>query len=148
VADNGLTFEAVSEQQELPHLIKRPTNIGLFRFSSVTWNAHRIHYDKDWAQHEGYPDVLVQAHLHGSYLTQMVMDWIGPTGILSKISWRNRRFATPQNTLTCKGRVVKKFTVGSDRFVECEIWEENEEGEVCASGMATVLLPSITEGSN
>lgn len=137
-----LYYEDVEEGTEVPALVKRPTPITLFRYSAVTWNPHRIHYDKDWAQHEGYPDVLVQAHLHGAYLTQMLMDWIGPSGLLRKLSWSNRRFAIPGDTLTCKGRVTRKDVADGQNCLECEIWEENQQGEVCVTGSALVALPS------
>src|SRR5262249_54963751 len=77
----ALYFEDVAEGDALPQLMKRPTALAIFRYSAVTWNSHRIHYDTAWARKEGYPDVLVQAHMHGAYLTQLVMDWIGPSGI-------------------------------------------------------------------
>lgn len=35
----------------------------LFRFSALTYNAHRIHYDKDYATGEGYPDIVVHGPL-------------------------------------------------------------------------------------
>ena len=36
----------------------------LFRFSALTYNAHRIHYDRDWATGvEGYPGLLVHGPL-------------------------------------------------------------------------------------
>ena len=36
----------------------------LFRFSALTYNAHRIHYDRDYATRvEGYPGLLVQGPL-------------------------------------------------------------------------------------
>jgi 3-methylfumaryl-CoA hydratase len=36
----------------------------LFRFSALTYNAHRIHYDRDYArQAEGYPGLLVHGPL-------------------------------------------------------------------------------------
>ncbi|MFQ5879696.1 MAG: acyl dehydratase [Dehalococcoidia bacterium] len=137
-----LYFEDVEEGTEIPPLVKQPTTIALFRYSAVTWNPHRIHYDKEWAQYEGYPHVLVQAHLHGAYLTQMVMEWIGPTGILRQFSWSNRRYAVPGDTLTCKGRVTEKYVADDQHFVKCEIWEENQKGEVCAPGTALVVLPA------
>jgi 3-methylfumaryl-CoA hydratase len=41
-----------------------PGPVDLFRFSAVTFNAHRIHYDAHYAQHvEGYPDLVV----HGPF---------------------------------------------------------------------------------
>jgi 3-methylfumaryl-CoA hydratase len=36
----------------------------LFRFSALTYNAHRIHYDRDYARHvEGYPGLLTHGPL-------------------------------------------------------------------------------------
>ena len=35
----------------------------LFRFSALTYNAHRIHYDHDYTRLEGYPDLVVHGPL-------------------------------------------------------------------------------------
>jgi 3-methylfumaryl-CoA hydratase len=41
-----------------------PTPVDLFRFSAVTFNSHRIHYDNPYAtQEEGYPGLVV----HGPF---------------------------------------------------------------------------------
>ena len=43
----------------------------LFRFSALTYNAHRIHYDRDYAtQAEGYPDLVV----HGPLLALLALE--------------------------------------------------------------------------
>jgi 3-methylfumaryl-CoA hydratase len=45
--------------------------VQLFRFSALTHNAHRIHYDRDYARDvEGYPGLVV----HGPYLATLLMD--------------------------------------------------------------------------
>jgi hydroxyacyl-ACP dehydratase HTD2-like protein with hotdog domain len=44
-----LCFEDVKPGVALTPLVKRPTTVQLFRFSAVTWNAHRIHFDKPYA---------------------------------------------------------------------------------------------------
>ena len=40
-----------------------PTEVALFRFSALTYNAHRIHYDRPYAEAEGYPALVVHAPL-------------------------------------------------------------------------------------
>jgi 3-methylfumaryl-CoA hydratase len=35
----------------------------LFRFSAITYNAHRIHYDQEYAASEGYPGLVVHGPL-------------------------------------------------------------------------------------
>lgn len=37
--------------------------VVLFRFSALTYNAHRIHYDRTYAQCEGHPDLVVHGPL-------------------------------------------------------------------------------------
>lgn len=46
-----------------------PTTVELFRFSSVTFNAHRIHYDVPYAmEEEGYPGLVVHGPLTATRL--------------------------------------------------------------------------------
>lgn len=48
-----------------------PTPAMLFRYSALTFNAHRIHYDVDFCrQHEGYPDLVV----HGPLTATLLLD--------------------------------------------------------------------------
>jgi hydroxyacyl-ACP dehydratase HTD2-like protein with hotdog domain len=134
---NELFFEDVKVGAAVTPLVTHPTTAQLFRFSAVTWNAHRIHYDKPYAMTEGYPDVLVQAHLHGSFLLQMMADWAGPRGRVTNFRWQNRGIAIPGDTLTCTGKVIS----AKDGVVECEIEERNQKNELCASGLARAQLP-------
>jgi 3-methylfumaryl-CoA hydratase len=53
-------------------MVWRPDEVELFRFSAATSNAHRIHYDRDYARgHEGYPDLVVQGPLVASKLARL-----------------------------------------------------------------------------
>ncbi|MBT8487214.1 MAG: MaoC family dehydratase N-terminal domain-containing protein [Gemmatimonadetes bacterium] len=45
--------------------------VTLFRFSALTFNGHRIHYDRRFAQEvEGYPDLVV----HGPLIALLLLD--------------------------------------------------------------------------
>jgi len=49
-----------------------PDTVLLFRFSALTFNAHRIHYDRPYAlEEEGYPGLVV----HGP-LTAVMLAWM------------------------------------------------------------------------
>jgi 3-methylfumaryl-CoA hydratase len=48
-----------------------PTTPLLFRYSALTFNAHKIHYDREYARtQEGYPGLVV----HGPLLATLLMD--------------------------------------------------------------------------
>jgi 3-methylfumaryl-CoA hydratase len=49
----------------------QPETSLLFRYSALTFNSHRIHYDRDYAvKEEGYPGLVV----HGPLLATLLMD--------------------------------------------------------------------------
>jgi 3-methylfumaryl-CoA hydratase len=55
-----------------------PDPVLLFRYSALTFNAHRIHYDRDYAQNsEGYPDLIVHGPLQATLLLNQVARSLG-----------------------------------------------------------------------
>lgn len=51
--------------------------VVLFRFSALTYNAHRIHYDRPYALSEGYPDLVI----HGPLQALLMGEVIRRTGV-------------------------------------------------------------------
>ncbi len=50
-----------------------PDPVLLFRFSALTFNAHRIHYDRPYATDvAGYPGLIVQAPLIAVLLAELI----------------------------------------------------------------------------
>jgi len=137
-----LWFEDVEIGDEIPSLTKKPTTVQLVQFLAVTWHWHRIHFDKPFALSDGAPDVIVQARLMGSFLAQMLTGWIRERGTIRRIKYRSQIMTTPSDTLTCKGRVVKKYVHNENHCLDCEIFIENQRGEIVMPGSATVILPS------
>lgn len=143
-----LYFEDVAVGDRTTALDFRPSNVTLFRFSAVTWNAHRIHYDKDYAALEGYPDVLVQSHLHGCFLAQAALSWTQGSGVLRRFRWENRAVAIPGDTLRCEGIVTGRHQrEGGTGMIDLELTEVNQTGHLCAPAWATLALPSRTAGN-
>ena len=44
----------------------------LFRFSALTFNAHRIHYDHNWVREEGYSDLVVHGPLQALMMGELI----------------------------------------------------------------------------
>ncbi|MCP3730618.1 acyl-CoA dehydrogenase [Sphingomonas sp. MG17] len=48
-----------------------PDPVMLFRYSALTFNSHRIHYDRDYARsEEGYPSLVI----HGPLIATLLLD--------------------------------------------------------------------------
>jgi 3-methylfumaryl-CoA hydratase len=55
-----------------------PVRPLLFRYSALTFNAHRIHYDLPYASgEEGYPDLVVHGPLTATLLADLAADGLG-----------------------------------------------------------------------
>ncbi|WP_069132018.1 MaoC family dehydratase N-terminal domain-containing protein [Rhodohalobacter halophilus] len=68
----------------------KPSSIQLFRYSALTFNSHRIHYDQDYAREmEGYPNVVV----HAPFLVLLMIDAFSSKAdgkVISEIRYENR----------------------------------------------------------
>lgn len=125
----------------------RPSTIQLFRFSAATWNAHRIHYDQEYARSEGYPNVLVQSHLHGCFLSNAILEWIGAKATLRAFRWENRQLAVAGDSLTVTGTVTAIRDESGDRVIEVDLEERNQRDELCAPGRAVLALPYVASST-
>ena len=54
-----------------PSIALRADEALLFRYSALTYNAHRIHYDHQWVRHEGYGDLVVHRPLQALMLAEL-----------------------------------------------------------------------------
>lgn len=51
-----------------------PDPVLMFRHSAVTFNSHRIHYDRDYVREKGYPGLLVQGTLIARLMLDLLQD--------------------------------------------------------------------------
>lgn len=137
-----LFFDDVDVGDEIRPLTLTVDEKQLFFFSAATYNGHRIHYDKQWAQTvEGYDDVLVHGPLQAALLARAIGDWIGGRGRLVSFSVQNRAVAHPGQRLTFGGTVTgKHVTDDGAALVDLDI-AGRRDSTVLMPGTATVELP-------
>lgn len=121
---------------KLPVLIKEPSTSMLFRFSAVTWNAHRIHYDQAYARTEKHPDVLVQATMHGAFMLEALKKIFGPFGRIKSFDYMNRGRAVAGDTLTIQTQITEIDEVVGE--LTCLVEEHNQIDQLCAKGTAVI----------
>jgi len=135
-----IDWEHMACPASIPELVVTPSRMQIFMFSAVTWNRHRIHYDKDAALADGLPDVVVQRALIGDFFARLLTDWLGDGGEIREISWRVMRSAVPDRALRCTGDVLTVESVEGERYADCELRMEDEAGHSIAAGRARLRL--------
>jgi 3-methylfumaryl-CoA hydratase len=106
-----------------------PDPVSLFRYSALTFNPHRIHYDRPYAMGvEGYPGLVV----HGPFSQQCLLDLL-----------RDKVGAAAIADFTMRARAplfdVAPFSVVGRRAGEtAELWAVTPEGTVAMQVAATL----------
>jgi acyl dehydratase len=135
-------YEDIEAGSEIPALVKRPTTRQLVKFAGASGDYYPIHYDKDFAQANGLPCVIVHGWLTLSFLGQMLTDWMGESGTLVKLGGSYRGMNLVGEDIFCYGKVTRKYVEDNNHYVRLEVWAENPQGERTTSGSAVVRLPS------
>jgi 3-methylfumaryl-CoA hydratase len=107
----------------------RPDPLLLFRFSALTFNGHRIHYDRDYAVGvEGYPGLVV----HGPLVATLLLDLVRrklPGASLRSFSFRALRPLFDASPLRLCGRPEPDGTV-------LRLWAEDAQGGLAMDAIA------------
>jgi acyl dehydratase len=126
---------------ELPVLNKNCSTQQLVQWAAGSGDFYQIHYDKDFAVGTGLTNIIVHGALKNAFLGQFVHDWIGNTGRIKTYGCSYRGMDFPNEAITCKGVVKRKYEENGEKLVDLEIWTENPKGQKTTPGSATVRLP-------
>ncbi|WP_034294855.1 MaoC family dehydratase N-terminal domain-containing protein [Herbaspirillum sp. RV1423] len=108
-----------------------PDPVLLFRYSALTFNGHRIHYDRSYVTGvEGYPGLIV----HGPLIATLLVDLLGrhlPLARLAAFSFR----AVGSLFDTEAFEVCGKLSADGK---SAELWAQNLRGELAMQAQATL----------
>ncbi|ANN64920.1 FAS1-like dehydratase domain-containing protein [Bordetella bronchialis] len=107
-----------------------PDAVLLFRYSALTFNSHRIHYDHPYVTgEEGYPGLIV----HGPLIATLLVDLLRrerPDATLRGFAFRAMRPCFAGNALTVCGKPRDNG--------EVSLWTRDHEGNVGMQATATL----------
>jgi 3-methylfumaryl-CoA hydratase len=106
-----------------------PDTTLLFRYSALTFNGHRIHYDQAYAQDvEGYPDLVVHGPLTATLLQQFAVAH-GAGRSLARFDFRGVHPLFVGRAFQLEGRRSDEATLA--------LWARGPDGELAMSATAT-----------
>jgi 3-methylfumaryl-CoA hydratase len=104
-----------------------PDDVLLFRYSALTFNGHRIHYDRRYVTEiEGYPGLIV----HGPLIATLLVDLVrrhAPDAPVASFEFKALR-------PTFDGRPMRVNAVPAGKSIE--LWAQDHEGWLTMKGKA------------
>jgi 3-methylfumaryl-CoA hydratase len=107
--------------------------VFLFRYSALTFNGHRIHYDRDYTRDiEGYPGLIV----HGPLLATLMMEEARTALPDRKIEAFQFRAQAPVFD-TMQPAIAGRLVAGTD---QADVWVERPDGLLAMNGHVKLAL--------
>lgn len=108
-----------------------PDAVLLFRYSAVTFNGHRIHYDRSFCtQQEGYPGLVVHGPLTATLLLQLLTD-TRPEVVVADYAFRAVSPLFDGAAFTVNGRCTG---------TTADLWATGPQGQLAMTATATFTL--------
>jgi 3-methylfumaryl-CoA hydratase len=112
-----------------------PDDVLLFRYSALTFNGHRIHYDRKYVTEvEGYPGLIV----HGPLIATLLMDLVrrhAPEADVAGFSFKAVRPTFDLNPFRVNGQVMAG---PQDDGKTIKLWAQDHEGWLTMDAIATL----------
>lgn len=107
-----------------------PDPVMLFRYSALTFNGHRIHYDRTYVTEvEGYPGLIVHGPLTATFLVELLRENL-PGAQVRSFSFRAVRPLFDTNRFQVCGR--------QDNDGRVRLWTRDHEGWLTMEASATL----------
>jgi acyl dehydratase len=136
-----LSYAAVKEGAEIPpFVVQNLTRTDLVRYAGASGDFNPIHHDQTFAEAAGNPTVFAHGMLNAGFVSKCVTDYVG-TPNLRKFRVRFATRVWPGDTITCRGKVTKKYEAGGKRLIEGEVQALNQKGEVAIQGSFKAEVP-------
>ena len=135
-------FEDVQEGAEIPpFVVDGLTRTDLVRYAGASGDFNPIHHDEEFARMAGNPTVFGHGMLTAGFVAKCVTDFVGPENLRRyKVRFASRVW--PGDTITCKGRVTRKYEEGGERRIDGELVALRQTGDVAVTGSFSAALPS------
>jgi len=127
-------FEDVREGDEAPPLfVANITRTHIVKYAGASGDFNPIHHDELYAIRGGNDRVFAMGMMTAGFLSHMITDWVGD-GQLRKYKVRFARQVWPGDTVTCKGKITRKYTEGGKNYIEADVFAENQRAEKVITG--------------
>ncbi|KAH7243450.1 uncharacterized protein BKA55DRAFT_692615 [Fusarium redolens] len=114
-----------------------PSPIHLFHFSALSFNAHSIHFDPQFAREvDGHRALLVHGPFTLALMLRVLNDQIGAGASVHKFTYRNYAPLYVNERMSINIRKVSKDDGAEGRW---DVWIEGPEGGMAVKGTADVI---------
>ena len=124
-----------------PFVVEHLTRTDLVRYAGASGDFNPIHHDEHFARAAGNPTVFGHGMLTAGLVARCITDFVG-AGNLRRYKVRFATRVWPGDTITCAGRVTKRYEDVGESRIDGEVTATTQRGETAVSGTFTAAVPA------
>jgi acyl dehydratase len=132
------TLAEVDVGEVLPELAIEMTSTLIIAGALASNDYTPVHHDKQAAQAQGLPDVIMNVLTTNGWVSRYVTDWAGPNAVIKKLGVKLGAPNVPGDTMKLTGKVLQKDEEQS--VIDIEVIGKNSWG-AHATASVSVALP-------
>ena len=134
-------FSTIEEGDEISGTPKEMTLDLMQRFSGHLDGGVNIHTNEKMAIEAGLPEPIAQGMMSYGYILEMIITEFGHRWLNGgELQVAFLQYVFPGDTITAKGKVVRKETDSSGIKITLKVWCLNQRNEKVVAGSATGLI--------
>jgi len=124
-----------------PFVVENVTRTDLVRYAGASGDFNPIHHDETFARAAGNPTVFGHGMLTAGLVARCITDFVG-AGALRRYKVRFATRIWPGDTITCAGRVTRRYQEADETRIDGEVTATTQKGETAVTGTFTAAVPA------
>ena len=124
-----------------PVVVENLTRTDLVRYAGASGDFNPIHHDETFARAAGNPTVFGHGMLTAGFVARCLTDFVG-AGNLRRYKVRFATRVWPGDTITCGGRITRRYEEAGETRVDGEVTATTQRGETAVAGTFTAAVPA------
>jgi acyl dehydratase len=124
-----------------PFVVENLTRTDLVRYAGASGDFNPIHHDETFARAAGNPTVFGHGMLTAGLVAKCITDFVG-AGNLRRYKVRFATRVWPGDTITCGGRVTRRYEEAGEARIDGEVTATTQRGETAVSGTFSAAVPA------
>lgn len=109
----------------------------MFRYSALTFNSHKIHFDFDYSRNvEKYPGILVHGPLTATWCFELIRENLPSDQFISEFEYKATCPVFVYGTEGNHELLIKAKEESKDEY---RVWAENEKGSQAMNGKMKIV---------
>jgi acyl dehydratase len=124
-----------------PFVVEGLTRTDLVRYAGASGDFNPIHHDETFAHAAGNPTVFGHGMLTAGLVAKCITDFVG-AGNLRRYKVRFATRVWPGDTITCSGRVTRRYEEAGEARIDGEVTASTQRGETAVTGTFSAAVPA------